>query len=106
MKNYTVTFAASAKTDIFQSFEWGCRVWGKHQAQRWARDLRSAIQQQLKHFPTGLPLAPENENSTDEIRQLIVGRYRVLFTIQGKKVHVLHVRGAYTRDVDQNGDEE
>jgi hypothetical protein len=26
---------------------------------------------------------------------MIVGRYRILFTIKGRKVHVLHVRGAY-----------
>jgi hypothetical protein len=26
---------------------------------------------------------------------MIVGRYRVLFTIRKGKVHVLHIRGAY-----------
>jgi hypothetical protein len=40
-------------------------------------------------------IAPENDEFVEEIRQMIVGRYRVLFTIQGRKVHVLHVRGAY-----------
>jgi hypothetical protein len=27
---------------------------------------------------------------------MIVGRYRVLFTIRKGKVHVLHIRGAYS----------
>jgi hypothetical protein len=26
---------------------------------------------------------------------MVVGRYRVLFMIKGRKVHVLHLRGAY-----------
>jgi hypothetical protein len=30
---------------------------------------------------------------------MLVSRYRVLFTIRKHKVHVLHIRGAYTRDM-------
>jgi hypothetical protein len=26
---------------------------------------------------------------------MMIGRYRVLFTIKGKKVHILHICGAY-----------
>ena len=36
---------------------------------------------------------PEDDEFSEEIRQMVVGRYRVLFTIKGRKVHVLHVRG-------------
>ena len=45
--------------------------------------------------PKAFPLAPENDEFSEEIRQMIVGRYRVLFTIKGREVHVLHVRGAF-----------
>lgn len=45
----------------------------------------------------GLSAAPEDDEFSEEIRQMIVGRYRVLFTIRKHKVHVLHVRGAYSR---------
>ncbi|MCA1602228.1 MAG: hypothetical protein LC776_11490 [Acidobacteria bacterium] len=48
-------------------------------------------------MPKGFPLAPED----NEFRQMIVGRYRVLFTIKGRKVHVLHVTGAYVAGVEQ-----
>ncbi len=34
---------------------------------------------------------PEDDEFSGEIRQMVVGRYRVLFTIKGRKVHVLHV---------------
>jgi hypothetical protein len=42
------------------------------------------------------PLAPETERSPFEVRQLLYGRrphaYRILFTIRGDVVHVLHIR--------------
>ena len=41
------------------------------------------------------PVAPEDEEFPEEIRQMIVGRYHILFTIKGRKVHVLYVRGAF-----------
>ena len=36
---------------------------------------------------------------------MVVGRYRVLFTIKGRKVHVLHVRGAYVEAIELHDDE-
>ncbi len=57
---------------------------------------------QLVAFPAASPLAPENNAFREEIRQLIVGRYRVLFTIRGSKVHVLHVRGGYVGGVESD----
>jgi len=49
---------------------------------------------------TAFPRAPENNEFEEEIRQMIVGRYRVLFTIKGKRVHVLHVRGASVSSIE------
>jgi plasmid stabilization system protein ParE len=73
----------------------GRRTWGKHEAQQWVRQLRTAVREQLAVVPKAFPVAPEDEEFPEEIRQMIVGRYRILFTIKGCKVHVLHVRGAY-----------
>lgn len=95
MNRSVVIFEDSAKADVRESFDWGRRTWGKLKAQQWARDLRTAVFKQLLTAPKALPLAPENNEFSQEIRQLIVGRYRVLFTINGRKVHALHVRGAY-----------
>jgi plasmid stabilization system protein ParE len=95
MKRYAVVFEVSAQADVRGSYDWGCRVWGKKQAQRWVRELRTAISKQLSLVPRGFPLAPEDDEFSGEIRQMIVGRYRVLFTIKKQKVHVLHIRGAY-----------
>jgi plasmid stabilization system protein ParE len=95
MKRYDVVFEESAQMDVRRSYDWGCRVWGKREAQVWVRQLRTAVFTRLSLMPRGFPLAPENDEFSEEIRQMIVGRYRVLFTIKKRKVHVLHIRGAY-----------
>lgn len=95
MKRYEVIFEDSAQENVRESYDWGCRAWGKQQAQEWVRQLRTAVFKQLGVVPKAFPLAPENDEFSEEIRQMIVGRYRVLFTMKGRKVHVLHLRGAY-----------
>ena len=92
MKRYLVVFEKSAQVNIEEAYTWGCRVWGKREAQRWVRQLRVAVSQQLSIVPKGFPLAPEDDEFSEEIRQMVVGRYRVFFTIRKGKVHVLHVR--------------
>lgn len=101
MKRYVVVFEESAQADVRESYEWGCRAWGRHEAQQWVRQLRTAVFQQLAVVPKGFPLAPEDNEFSIELRQMIVGRYRVLFTIKGRKVHVPHVTGAYLAGVEQ-----
>ncbi len=47
-------------------------------------------------MPARCPLAPENDEFEEEIRELLYGkrqhRYRILFTIRGETVIVLHIR--------------
>lgn len=105
MKRYVVMFEDSAQADVRESYEWGVHVWGKREAQRWARQLRTAVLEQLGIVPKAFPLAPENDEFIEEIRQMSVGRYRVLFTIKRRSVHVLHVRGAYSATPDSQADE-
>jgi plasmid stabilization system protein ParE len=96
MKNFAVVFEESPQAEVRESYEWGCRVWGTYKAQVWLHQLRKAVKQQLTLVPKAFPLAPEDDEFSEEIRQMIVGRYRVLFTIKGRKVHVLHIRGPVT----------
>jgi plasmid stabilization system protein ParE len=98
MKRYAVVFEESAQSDVRGSYEWGRRAWGKHEAQQWVRELRRAVSEQLAVVPKAFPLAPEDDEFSEEIRQMVAGRYRILFTIKGSNVHVLHVRGAYLGD--------
>jgi plasmid stabilization system protein ParE len=64
-------------------------------ATKWFNGLEAAIYS-LEDFPERCPLAEESKAFDVEIRQLVygkrVGAYRILFTIVGDAVHILHVR--------------
>ena len=96
MKKYKVILHPDAELDISSSFKWGCRAWGDEKARLWVRKLRNILRKQLTSMPLGCPLAPESEELGISIRHLIVGRYRILFVVEGTTVTVLHVRGSYT----------
>ena len=61
----------------------------------WFAGIVEAINS-LEQFPARCPLAPENGHFAEEIRQLFYGArrdvFRILFTIRGDTVHVLHIR--------------
>jgi plasmid stabilization system protein ParE len=47
----------------------------------------------LEERPTRCRLAPEDGDIEDaEVRQFLFGRFRILFTVSGKQVLILHVR--------------
>jgi len=93
MRRFTVVITEPAQEDIAKSYQWGLSEWGRDQADTWARELRKAITG-LKVLPERHQLAPEGKAFNFDVRQLVVGRYRVLYTIFGKRVSVLHVRGS------------
>ncbi len=73
-------------------------------AEAWAQAYIEALESLTTH-PLRCGLAPENEDHEVEIRQRIFrtrygNPYRLLFTIAGKEVQVLHVRGQGQRFVD------
>ncbi|HVF57948.1 MAG TPA: type II toxin-antitoxin system RelE/ParE family toxin [Pyrinomonadaceae bacterium] len=60
-------------------------------ALRWYEGLLKAFRS-LEKNPLRCPLAPECAFFEEEIRQLIYGKYRILFTVEGETVFVLRVR--------------
>jgi plasmid stabilization system protein ParE len=64
---------------------------------RWFQGLREAVAS-LAHSPRRCALAPENAGFPFEVRHLLYGRkphvYRVLFTVEGDMVSILHIRHA------------
>ena len=62
---------------------------------RWFVGLSEAIQS-LSDFPERCPLAAESIRFPFEVRQLLYGNrphvYRILFTIDGDVVNILHIR--------------
>lgn len=51
---------------------------GQREAERWVRQLRTAFSKQLAIVPKGFPLAQEDDEFSAEIRQMVVGRYRMV----------------------------
>ena len=90
MKKYQVVLHPDAELDIESSFKWGCRRWGHKNAQLWVRELHHAFRNQLRSMPCRCPVAPESEELGVSVRNLIIGRYRILFVVEGSTVTVLH----------------
>ncbi|MCC7142209.1 MAG: type II toxin-antitoxin system RelE/ParE family toxin [Candidatus Eisenbacteria bacterium] len=84
---------------MLDAFEW-LRERSETAATRWLANLEDAIRS-LEQFPERCSLAPENEVFEEEIRQLLFGKdhgiYRVLFTVRGNEVHILHFRHSARR---------
>lgn len=79
---------------MLEAFDW-IRERAPDAAVRWYDALENALQS-LGQFPERCALAAENDAFEEEIRQLLFGKdhgtYRVLFTVRGDEVHVLHFR--------------
>ena len=95
MKRYTVVFSDEAIAEFAVSLEWGCENWGEETAWRWYAEIRNSIRNTLSSFPLSQQVAPDDDEYEIEVRQMVIGRYRVLFTISGKHVTILHLSGPF-----------
>ncbi len=96
MSDYQVEFTEEAIDDLDTSFEWGCEKWGTIEASAWYIATRDSIYNLLRSFPLGHPISPNDCEYEVEIRQLILGRYRVLFNVTADVVTIIHIRGPYS----------
>jgi plasmid stabilization system protein ParE len=91
---YRVVVQPRAAADIENAYLW-IRERAPSSGDRWFQGVYEAIEK-LETLPARCPLAPENAYFEEEIRELFygkrIGRYRILFTITGDTVHILHVR--------------
>jgi len=94
MKRWSVIVERSAQQDIEDAYLWLADR-DFEAAVRGFNDLSNTIGS-LERFPERCPLAAETGFFGREIRQICHGRrqhkYRILFTIGERTVHVLHVR--------------
>jgi plasmid stabilization system protein ParE len=92
---FRVETTIEAEQDADNILAWLLSEHAGETGMRWFAALRDAIAS-LAEFPARCPLAPENSVFPFEVRQLLYGRkphvYRILFTIEGKTVYVLHIR--------------
>jgi plasmid stabilization system protein ParE len=93
---YTVYLDDGVREDMLEIAEWIARD-SPGEAARWMLRIWDAIES-LRTFPERCPIWRQVESRGQEIRHLIVGDYRVLFTIDDDRVLVLHVRHAARRE--------
>ena len=96
MREYAVRYDAGFVNDLADSFDWGVRQWGSEAAVKWYNEIDASLPMLLSRFPEGFPTAPENVDLGVEMRQLVLGRYRILFVIKGDSVRVMHLRGPFS----------
>jgi plasmid stabilization system protein ParE len=91
---FNVRITREAELDMTETFNWRSENISVEAAAQWYNGVMDKIHS-LEEMPRRCGLAPENEHFEDEIRQLLYGKrgsqYRILFSISGETVWVLHV---------------
>ncbi|MBL8228848.1 MAG: type II toxin-antitoxin system RelE/ParE family toxin [Bryobacterales bacterium] len=99
---YQVEFSAEAQADGEEILNYLESREAGEAGMRWFDALKKAIES-LSTFPQRFPLAPENARVPYEVRQMLYGHkphiYRILYTIEGDTVFVLHVRHGRRRRI-------
>jgi plasmid stabilization system protein ParE len=93
--NYKVEITPTAENDVEKAYCY-IRDDSPVNAIRWHKKLYE-VAETLSRFPEGCGLALENDFVNFEVRQKLYGSYRILFTIDGHRVIVMHVRHAARR---------
>ena len=92
---FRVEVTAEAERDADAILEWLLSHQAGDTGTRWFKALEDAIAS-LAEFPRRCALAPESKVFPLEVRHLLYGHtphvYRILFTIEGDSVFVLHIR--------------
>ena len=90
MTIYLVEPTDKALVDAGEAYFWISEQ-SEGAALRWYEGLLKAFRS-LEKNPLRCSLAPESDFFEEEIRQLIYGKYRILFTVEDETVFVLRVR--------------
>ena len=87
--SYRVVITTEADNDARAIARW-ITQYSPEKAVHWFFDFLDATDS-LQNFPARCPLARES-SAKKEVRQLLFGKHRILFSIEGATVRVLHVR--------------
>jgi len=87
---YDVITLPRAERDIEAAYGWMMNH-APSVADAWYDDVFAAIDS-LGEMPQRCPLAPEAKYFKQEVRHLILGAYRILFTVDERNVRVMTIR--------------
>jgi plasmid stabilization system protein ParE len=99
---FRVEMSAEAERDAFAILDWLVLRDAGEAGLRWFEGLQEAVLS-LEAHPDRYPLAAEDGDVPLEVRELVYGRrpgeYRVLFTVEGERVLVIHIRNGRRQPV-------
>jgi len=98
---YAVVIQPPAAEEIDAAFLYIAEHSSPDTAVNWFNNLETRLET-LATMPRRCSFAPEDEYFAEEIRNLLVEPYRVLFTIRKGTVHILHVRHMARRTLEQS----
>ena len=97
---FIVIFRAEARDEAVEAAGYIADQGYPERAIKWYDGLVAAINS-LADSPRGCPHAREQAAFPEiELRQLVFKSHRLIFTIRGKEVHVLHVRHVAQENLD------
>ncbi len=88
--SFKVRITAQAETELNEAYEWIANE-SPDKAVIWFNGLVEASESLSAH-PERCPRAPEGTDLDQEVRQLLYGKYRILFILRDDTVYVLHFR--------------
>ncbi len=91
---YRISLEDGALDDIEQATKWIARNVRANRAKKmsaWLDALHAALGS-LERLPQRCPLARENDFLSADVRQLLFQQHRIIYTVIGGTVHILHVR--------------
>ena len=90
MRRYQVLIHPDAENELDHAYR-HIAADAPERAVRWRKQLLKKVQS-LKTFPDRCPKAPEATSLGEDIRHLLVGKYRIIFVIETSTVTILHIR--------------
>jgi len=92
VKRYEIILQLEAENELREAFAY-IHAESPQNAASWLSGLYKAIDS-LEIMPERCALAQENEDVGAEVRQFVYHSHRILFTVEGMKVCVHHIRHA------------
>ncbi|MGC8552697.1 MAG: type II toxin-antitoxin system RelE/ParE family toxin [Phycisphaerae bacterium] len=87
---YKLVLHPAAARELEEAYRW-IAVESKPKADQWYNNLIKKLDM-LTHIPNRCPPAPERRFSDEPFRQLIYGKYRIIFLVDERCVRILHIR--------------
>lgn len=96
---FDIVFRAEARQEAIDVARYIAMHSDRDTALRWYKGLEEVVAG-LTDMPGRFPYARENDQFSDvELRQIIYESHRIVFTVRGDVVHILHIRHNAQRGV-------